>query len=105
MAADKTRPLLQNSLVLITSVIGLFVVVSISGNSTLNVTLSVVSVGTTGGDIVAEMKKKKNYALEIKRDPTRFQKFFLSLVLLLISNLINELRLHQFLRTCLPLHF
>ena len=47
--------------------IGLFVVVSISGNSTLNVTLSVVSVGTTGGDIVAEMKKKKNYALEIKR--------------------------------------
>ena len=44
---------------IVTSVIGLFVVVSISGNSTLNVTLSVVSVGTTGGDIVAEMKKKK----------------------------------------------
>ena len=40
--------------------IGLFVVESISGNNTLNVTLSVVRVGTTGGDIVAEMKKKKN---------------------------------------------
>ena len=46
--------------VLVTSVIGLFVVESISGNNTLNVTLSVVRVGTTGGDIVAEMKKKKN---------------------------------------------
>ena len=49
--------------VIVTSVIGLFVVVSISGNSTLNVTLSVVRVGTTGGDIVAKMKKKKNYAI------------------------------------------
>ena len=45
--------------------IGLFVVVSISGNITLNVTLSVVRVGTTGGDTVAEMKKEKKYALEI----------------------------------------
>ena len=49
--------------VIVTSVIGVFVVVSISGNSTLNVTLSVVRVGTTGGDIVAKMKKKKNYAI------------------------------------------
>ena len=48
-----------NYTVLVTSVIGLFVVVSISGNITLNVTLSVVRVGTTGGDTVAEMKKEK----------------------------------------------
>ena len=54
-----------NWTVLVTSVIGLFVVVSISGNITLNVTLSVVRVGTTGGDTVAEMKKEKKYALEI----------------------------------------
>ena len=52
-----------NYTVLVTSVIGLFVVVSISGNITLNVTLSVVRVGTTGGDTVAEMKKEKKICI------------------------------------------
>ena len=45
------------------------------------------------------------YLAGLGRNPVYSAFCMLSLVILFISNLTNELRLHQFLRTCSPPHF
>ena len=60
---------------------------------------------TSGGKSLSlSLRLHSRFEFEFLNFDTKVQ-LFLSLVLLLISNLINELRLHQSLQTCSPPHF